>query len=348
VQHLSAHSFIGGKVLLVPSTLVGNSQALKALLSGQGTAKFDIGGAPVLRLESMHAVGVRALGDIENWIHESPFLVAKVDGELINVTDKPSANRAIAFLLRSLRKAEDGLVSRSLNRPISLLTTRLLAATPITPNQWTVFTGILGIFGCVIMAQGGYWALAVGAFLIHMSSVFDGCDGELARLKFQYSKTGEWLDTVCDDVVNSSLMLGLGLGIAATTGQEIYATLGISAVLLNMSYAMVIYYNLYTQTDSGYALDFKWWFEDDTENAKDSKIIPEKPGVKATLIFMMRRDFFIFVFFVLTALAVPQVAAWLSFVGALVMFSLAAIQTLFIPTQRRRAQRRRHILNDAE
>ncbi|HIA03205.1 MAG TPA: CDP-alcohol phosphatidyltransferase family protein [Myxococcales bacterium] len=344
VQHISAHSFVNGPVLLVPSTLVGTSQSLKALVHGRGCAKFEIGGAPVLRLDSMHSIPTNALNDLESWIQDGPFPVATVDGELINITNKATAKEATTFLLRSLRKAEDGLISRSLNRPMSLFTTRILAQTPITPNQWTVFTAILGVIGCLVMAQGGFWALTLGAFLIHMSSVFDGCDGELARLKFQYSKVGEWLDTICDDIVNSSLMLGLGLGIAATTGQEFYATMGITAVILNLSHAVVVYYYLYTQTGTGYALDFKWWFESETNNAKG---LSENSGLLSTLMMMVRRDFFVFAFFVLCALNVPQIALWLGFIGALGMFTLSTVQTLIIPV-RRRSRNRRHILNDAE
>ena len=272
------------------------------------------------------------------WIKSSGPKPAAPADTMVNVIDKVSARRAEKALINALRKPEDGLISRSINRPISLATTRWVARTTITPNQWTVFTAIVGLLGLAVMAQGGYWSLVAGALLIHLSSVWDGCDGEIARLKFQYSKIGEWLDTVCDDVVNSCLFLGLGLGVAATTGDSMYATLGIAAVTLNLMHAGVVYHHLLTQTQTGYALDFKWWFEESEEQANT---ITEAMSVLEVIKLSLRRDFFVFFFFLLCVANLAEAAAWLAFIGVLPTFMLGVIQTLVVfPLRRRRAARR--------
>ena len=64
-----------------------------------------------------------------------------------------------------------------------------------------------------------------------MQSVLDGCDGEIARLKFQSSRMGEWLDNVLDDTVN--VLYGLALGVASSKllGSPVYTWLGIISVV---------------------------------------------------------------------------------------------------------------------
>jgi len=110
-------------------------------------------------------------------------------------------------LIKSLTKSTDGWVSKNLNRPISTSFSRVLAHTSITPNQFTVFTGVIALVTGYFMVMGGYWNWLIAAFLFQLTSVMDGVDGELARLKFKSSDFGQWLDTVVD---NLSYIVGLG------------------------------------------------------------------------------------------------------------------------------------------
>ena len=74
----------------------------------------------------------------------------------------------------------DGFVSRHLNRRVSRPMARLLSHTPVTPNQVSIVSlGVaLGSFLCFVY---GYHIIA--ALLAQASSVVDGVDGDLARLK---------------------------------------------------------------------------------------------------------------------------------------------------------------------
>ena len=102
--------------------------------------------------------------------------------------DTPEDLRAVSSRLRrSLTKEADGPVSRYVNRPISTRASMALAHLPIHPDVVSVVA--------FLFALGGAWALAVGAgvaggLLVLASSILDGVDGEIARLRIRASWTG--------------------------------------------------------------------------------------------------------------------------------------------------------------
>ena len=61
--------------------------------------------------------------------------------------------------------------------------------------------------------MGHYLPVVLGLLLEHTQSVLDGCDGELARVRFQQSKLGAWLDTFVDDVLNVLMTASAGIGL---------------------------------------------------------------------------------------------------------------------------------------
>ncbi len=60
------------------------------------------------------------------------------------------------------------------------------------------------MFGWNLWLQG-----ALGGFLMQLCSIYDGCDGEIARVKFQYYHLGDWLDTIFDDITNCLFFAGV-------------------------------------------------------------------------------------------------------------------------------------------
>jgi phosphatidylglycerophosphate synthase len=127
-----------------------------------------------------------------------------------------AADRAAAtrLLLRSLEKASDGLASRHVHRPLSRAVTNRLLAWPITPNAMTLVAAAWGAAGAWIAYRGGYWHLLLGALLFEVQNILDGCDGEIARLKYLRSRGGEWLDQILDDVLNTAFFAAVGFGLA--------------------------------------------------------------------------------------------------------------------------------------
>ena len=55
--------------------------------------------------------------------------------------------------------------------------------------------------------------------------IIDGCDGEVARLKFQESRFGYLFDVTTDNIVHVAIFIGLGVGLyrAAPDGQPALA-----------------------------------------------------------------------------------------------------------------------------
>lgn len=124
--------------------------------------------------------------------------------------DTPSDQRhATRWLYGRLRKPHDGFVSRRLNRPLSLgvLTPVLLRAWPrVTANQVSLLAFVAGAIAGLLFATG---EPVVAALFVHLSSVLDGSDGEVARLKMLESGFGGYLDAVLDRLADSVMLLGV-------------------------------------------------------------------------------------------------------------------------------------------
>jgi CDP-L-myo-inositol myo-inositolphosphotransferase len=131
------------------------------------------------------------------------------DHSWIDVDDKKTFKKAETRLLATLKKTTDGPVSRYLNRPLSTRITRHLIRTSITPSHVSFFSFILATVGAFFFLLGGYSSLVIGALLAQVSSVIDGCDGEIARLKFQATEFGGWFDAVLDRYADAFLLFGL-------------------------------------------------------------------------------------------------------------------------------------------
>jgi len=105
-----------------------------------------------------------------------------------------------------MASAYDGYVSRYINRRISKPIAKLLARTRITPNQvsWTAFC----LAALSLLSFIYNWNIA-GGLLAQLSSVIDGVDGSLARLKGMSSSFGGFLDSILDRYADILIMLGL-------------------------------------------------------------------------------------------------------------------------------------------
>ena len=131
-------------------------------------------------------------------------------GFWIDVDDSAALRRAEKALLDRLRdKSNDGPISRYLNRPISVQFSRQLAKLDITPNQISLFSFLCSLLAAGLFALGGYPALFLGGVLAQFASIIDGCDGEVARLKYQSSDFGGWFDAVLDRYADAFLLFGL-------------------------------------------------------------------------------------------------------------------------------------------
>ncbi len=149
----------------------------------------------------------------------------------IDVDDEKGFKKAESKLLGTLKKASDGLISRYLNRPISTRITRYLLKTSITPNHISFFSFILSMLGAFLFFLGGYINLVIGGILAQVSSIIDGCDGEIARLKFRVTGFGGWFDAVLDRYADAFLLFGLTYYVYFTDNNFLYITIGFLAII---------------------------------------------------------------------------------------------------------------------
>ena len=150
----------------------------------------------------------------------------------IDVDDPAAFWRAEKALLARMRnKLNDGPVSRLFNRPLSVKISRWLVNYPITPNQISLFSFLVSVLAAGLFALGGYPALLLGGLLAQFASVIDGCDGEVARLKFQGSDYGGWLDAVLDRYADAFLLFGLTWHACAGSADGLVLLTGFLAII---------------------------------------------------------------------------------------------------------------------
>ena len=140
-------------------------------------------------------------------------------------------------LLQNTGKSQDGLISRFVNRPISRRLTRFLVRFPLLPNQWTLMLTVIPLAGSILLLRGDYFGFALGAILFELQSVLDGCDGEIARLKYLESSAGQKLDGICDRFATLLYAVSLGIGLSYQPGiaswlRWFYPAEGLIAALL--------------------------------------------------------------------------------------------------------------------
>lgn len=82
----------------------------------------------------------------------------------------------------------------------------------VGPNPFTMSSLVFGFVAAVFFAQGTYTALVWGVIILHLSFIFDCCDGQLARLKGIKSQGGAWFDSHVDRLKDGALLAGFAYG----------------------------------------------------------------------------------------------------------------------------------------
>ena len=144
-------------------------------------------------------------------------------------------------LLQDLVKDTEGFMSRHVERRISLAVSRFLAGTRITPNGMTLISVGVGLAGAPFFLSAAASRQTIGGILFLLHSILDGCDGELARLKFQESRFGGVLDFWGDNVVHIAVFGAMALGWSRAVDQTWPLLLGLSAVAGTFASALFVY-----------------------------------------------------------------------------------------------------------
>jgi len=214
-------------------------------------------------------------------------------GVVVWARDAGEAREATGVLLQSLRKPQDGMVSRRLNRSLSLAVTRRLCETTLRPNQVSVAILGVGALGAWCASRGSWPLMAVGGVLFQAQSVLDGCDGELARLTFRGSKAGEWIDTVGDDLTNYGFFAGAAWGLHRRTGKRLPLWLGGVGVGLGVV-CSALEYRYLLAIGSGDLLKYPLGFGAEGEAAEAQAEEGAVARLAGQLRPLFKRDFFVF------------------------------------------------------
>lgn len=124
------------------------------------------------------------------------------------VNDQKAVARAEKHLFSKLPKDTDGYLAR-FDRKISMAVSRVLIETPVTPNQITTASLLIGLLGSWWLATGAYPMQVLAAFLLWSCCILDGCDGEVARLKHLCSPGGGLYDVVSDNIVHVAIFVAI-------------------------------------------------------------------------------------------------------------------------------------------
>ncbi len=172
------------------------------------------------------------------------------------------ARVADRMLYRSVRKPieEDGVVAFFVQRPISALITRALIDTKVSANQVTLFVIVLGLVHGAIAASGGARAAAIAGLIFWFTVVLDCVDGELARLRLQSSRLGQWLDTIADDVTTYGLLVGLGLGLQRDGAGEVWLLIGVGGAAASLALKAFLYWDLHRMRLPIDTAEYPWFF----------------------------------------------------------------------------------------
>jgi phosphatidylglycerophosphate synthase len=125
------------------------------------------------------------------------------------------------------------------NSYFSLRISSLLVKSPVTPNVITLLGLVIGLFSAWQFSRGDYWGGLLGGLAFAGTSIWDCCDGDIARLKFMESDFGDKLDTTCDNLNNVFAFTGIMIGVAMSSG-FLYAL--IPFVLLCVGGVLIFYF----------------------------------------------------------------------------------------------------------
>jgi phosphatidylglycerophosphate synthase len=167
----------------------------------------------------------------------------------LRITTPSELRAAEATIRRASYKDTDNTVA-CFNRRISLPISVALIRTSLTANQLSLMLVAVGFYAAWLFSVGHYWTGVVAAFLSLAASILDGCDGEIARLKYQESALGCWIETVGDYSYYIAIFAGLTIGAVRQTHIEgFYWIGGLALAGTLLSFAFLIF--LRTRITSG-------------------------------------------------------------------------------------------------
>jgi phosphatidylglycerophosphate synthase len=211
---------------------------------------------------------------------------------LLRVRTRADAARAEALLYAQIRKsvAQDGFIAHHLIRPLTRPLTRALLATRVSPNQVTALALAAGLAAAVFAALGGYSSTAIAGGLYWLGNALDCVDGDLARLRLQSSKLGEWLDSMTDEISTFSLLAGLGVGLYRDGAPPLWLAVGVGGSLIGALTVARLYLDLHRMGLPIDSAQFPWWFSKPASAEPEPEPRSRLGSLAHGFTYLIRRD----------------------------------------------------------
>ena len=129
---------------------------------------------------------------------------------------------------------------RHILRDAALPITWLLLHTPVTANQVTLASLIIGLAGIMCFAVPSKFIFLIGALLLQCWYLLDHVDGQIARYRKTASLTGRFFDFMTHHIIHGVIFFSLSLYCFQVTGASYFMVWGFiasfSMTLFNLSH----------------------------------------------------------------------------------------------------------------
>lgn len=157
-------------------------------------------------------------------------------------------------ILASQKKQE--MLAAFWPRKVSRYITQVLVQTSVTPNQTTIFWGILSVlnsYTVYLALAGRWWVIPAIPVVYQFCFVLDCVDGEIARYKNLANPIGgKLLDGICHRATEFALLATFGIAAYAKSGTWLSVWIGLLLLAGDAMYVFVYERRLTTLRQAGF------------------------------------------------------------------------------------------------
>ena len=128
---------------------------------------------------------------------------------------------------------------RYILRDLALPITWLLLHTPVTANQVTGFSLVVGLAGVIFLAFPPKAMFLAGTLLLQIWYLLDHVDGQIARYRKTVSLTGRFFDYLMHHVIHGALFFGLTFYVYQTSARPFWILWGFLTSLSMMTFNLI-------------------------------------------------------------------------------------------------------------
>jgi phosphatidylglycerophosphate synthase len=230
------------------ATRVASLKGITIRIKGRFTPKGDH-----ISMESSHFIQYYHLVRFsEYFIKKGKSYLPGKSHDIFVIKRPNEVRKAEKIALEHIRLSAGGFYSRNINKRISIPMSLIFSRLGIHPNVLTFANFIIMIFGASLLWYGGYAKELIAGAIFNFVSIFDGCDGEVAKLNCRFSKFGSIFDTTNDYICLLYYFAGMSYVFYKKIGSGpliIIAVIGFSGILIMMG-AIIAYIRKFSQTGS--------------------------------------------------------------------------------------------------